>query len=143
MRSGSRALGRGRVGMTEAANGSVLVAHRSAPMRRILRLNLEAEQIDTVEAASAWECVQYLRARRPGAVVLDPDILHEQDDAAVIPGLLRDLGMPLLVLSAEPEHRRTAQLLGGAPFCNRPDDVERVTAAVRELLSGVGLPSLV
>ena len=121
----------------------VLIAHHAAPVRRILRLNCEAEQIGVSEAASVQECLDALRRGRIGAVVLHPQLLEGAAEGPALSALLRQIGVPVLVLSERPEHRRVAAALGGAPFCNRPDDPERVTAAVRGLLSGAGLPALV
>jgi hypothetical protein len=129
--------------MTDGAAVPVLVAHRAAPMRRILRLNLEAVSVPAVEAASAAECLDWLRRHQGAAVVLDPDIFADPADEAAVSALLPALGLPVLVLSAAPEHRRLARALGDAPFCNRPDDVERVTSAVCSLLSGDRIPTLV
>jgi DNA-binding NarL/FixJ family response regulator len=129
--------------MAKTASGPVLVAHHLERMGRIICLNLQAERIEAVAAANARESLDFIRARAPRAVVLDPEILVDYQDTAAVRGLIAHLAMPVLVLSDEPEHRRTAQLLGDAPFCNRPDDVDRVTAAVRRLLAGSGLPPLV
>ena len=129
--------------MSAASIQPVLIAHRAASVRRILRLNLEAEHLGVVEAASAQECLEALRRQRIGAVVLHPQVLDGSADEAALSTLLRDLRVPVLVLSERPEHRQLARALDGAPFCNRPDDPERVTAAVRGLLAGAGLPALV
>ena len=121
----------------------VLIAHRSEMMRRILRLNLESEGIATVQAATVRECVTWVRHHGVAAVVLDPQLLRNPRDEAAVCGVLQERRVPVLILSTEPDHRRIARALDGAPFCNRPDDVERVTAAVRALLAGAGLPTLV
>lgn len=129
--------------MAAAARGPILVAHRSASVRRILRINLQAEALTITEAATAHECATALRLHRPLAVVLDPLLLSEpvEDDELVC--LMKGTGTPVLVVSEQPDHRRTAQLLGDAPFCNRPDEIDRVTGAVRGLLAGARVPSLV
>lgn len=129
--------------MASTAHGPVLVAYHLPRLRRILCLNLRAECIDAAEAATARECLDFLASCRPRAVLLDPEILGDHQDPAIVRELLRQLTMPVLVLSHVPEHRHLARLLGDAPFCNRPDDVDRVTAAIRGMLAGVGLPSLV
>ena len=129
--------------MSTASAQTVMIAHHAAPMRRILRLNLEAEHIAVVEAASVEDCLHALRRHRIGAVVLHPQLLDGGMGEPALSALLRELHMPVLVLSERPEHRQVAGALGGAPFCNRPDDPERVTAAVCGLLAGAGLPALV
>jgi DNA-binding NtrC family response regulator len=129
--------------MTDVARKPVLLAHRMASVRRILRANLHLERIPTTEAADARECADAIRACRPSAVVLDPTLITEpcEDDALL--RLVRRSGAPVLVVSEDADHRRTARCLGDAPFCNRPDDVDRVTTAVLGMLAGTGLPSLV
>lgn len=129
--------------MSARRSDLVLVVHRLASMRRILRLNLESEGMTTVEAATAGECARLLGILRPAAVVLDPQVLHNQDDEGALCARLRELRAPILVVSDGPEYRQIARSLGDAPFCNRPDDVERITAAVRALLAGSPLPTIV
>lgn len=129
--------------MTDTSRGPVLLAHRIASVRRILRANLQLEHIPTTEAADARECADAIRAYRPGAVVLDPTLITEPCEQDALLRLVRRSGAPVLVVSEDAEHRRTAQCLGDAPFCNRPDEIDRVTMAVLGLLAGTGLPSLV
>lgn len=129
--------------MADATNGSVLVVHHAAPVRRILRLNLEAERMATTEAATTRECLNYLQQGRAGAVVLDPEIFRDPQEGLAVCALLRELRLPVLVISERPEHRQVARAIGGAPFCNRPDDPERVAATVRDLLIGARVPAVV
>ncbi len=129
--------------MLPHARGPVLIAYRSEMMRRILRLNLESEGFATVDAASAGECVARIRRGRIALVVLDPEIFADDAEEAAVCAALRGRGLPVLLVSAEPDSRRLSPPLGGAPFCNRPDDIDRVTEAVRTLIGGCGLPALV
>jgi hypothetical protein len=129
--------------MAAGGNGPVLVAHRLASVRRILRINLQAERITITEAGTARECADALRIHRPVAMVLDPSLITEPVEEDALLRLVKRSGTPVLVVSEEPDHRRTARLLGDAPFCNRPDEIDRVTGAVRGLLAGAGVPSLV
>jgi DNA-binding NtrC family response regulator len=128
--------------MAEHDGRMVLVVHRVASMRRIVRCNLEMERIPTREAASVAECLTVLRFEPPSALLLDPEVLVDHDEALALQQGLDDLHIPVLVLSSGREHRHVADAFGHAPFCNRPDDVERVTAAVR-VLAGARLPLLV
>jgi DNA-binding NtrC family response regulator len=121
----------------------VLIAHRMPAMRRLLRFNLQDEHVPTAEAGTARECLDWLTHRPAAAVVLDPEVLDDGPAGGALSDFLRQGKLPLLVLSAAPQHRAVARALGGAPFCNRPDDLDRVTGAVRALLQGVGLPALV
>jgi DNA-binding NtrC family response regulator len=112
-------------------------------MRRILRLNLEAEGLEATEVGTAHDCRRCVQDGRPAAVVLDPRITPSEAEADGLYMLLRESGLPVLVVSDRPEHRAISRALGGAPFCNRPDDVDRVTAAVHTLIAGARLPSVV
>src|SRR5438093_9636468 len=124
----------------EDMTGPVLVAYRAALMRRILCLNLDVENVRAVEADSAANCLRQLERHRFLALVLDPELLVDQTDEDRVCKRVQALRLPVLVVSDGREHRRLAQRLGGAPFCNRPDDLESLTAAVRGLLAGTPLP---
>ena len=129
--------------MAGRRSGPVLVAHHAAVMRRILRFNLAADGIDAVEVGSARACREWLQRCPVAVLLLDPDILTDRPTEVELCSTVREHHVPVLVLCSAPEHRRVARALGGAPFCNRPDEIERVSAAVRDLLAGSGLPALV
>ncbi|MBI2760492.1 MAG: hypothetical protein HYX51_03585 [Chloroflexi bacterium] len=129
--------------MGELSTEPVLVAHHAALMRRILRVNLEVEHITAVEAGTVAECLDWLRERRAGAVVLDAGMITNPHDEAAICAMLRSLGVPVLVIADGPERRGLARALGGAPYCHRPDRVDRITLAVRKLLAGAPVPAMV
>lgn len=129
--------------MNSSTTAPVLLVQQSRMLRRILRLNLEAEGIAVDEADSPAACRERMLRGRPAAVVLDPRMFHDPHEAAAVYALLRHSNAPLLVLSDAPELRSVTRSLGGAPFCNRPDDMDRVILAVRDLLNGAAVPALV
>ncbi len=121
----------------------VVIACAAPAMRRILAANLQAEALPTTEAATTSELLDLLAGARPAAVVLDPDLFRGRDDEICAGAALRMLALPVLVLSTEPGSRRFARDLGGAPFCRRPDEVERICTTVRGLVEGIPVPAYV
>jgi CheY-like chemotaxis protein len=121
-------------------NPSVLVVHRRAAMRRLLRLNLELEGVTVVEVATAPECFRQLRAQALAALVVDPEVFADPRHEAALGRAVRRLCLPTLVVADGPEHRRFALRLGDAPYTARPDALERLVAAVLALIAGGAVP---
>ena len=121
--------------MTSNLHEAVLVAHRRAPVLRLLRTNLEAEGISVLSAATPPATLATLLSGAVRALVIDAELLRESVPGG--PGLLsylRRAGLPLLLLSWYPADRLLARSLGDARFCSRADDVDQVIGLVRDLL---------
>jgi DNA-binding NtrC family response regulator len=129
--------------MSDAVACPVLVVHGTGPMRRILRLNLEMEQIPAVALTSLQECLDWLRDRPAAALVLDPCLLTSPGDQAAVLMAVRGQRIPVIVVGDGPEHRARARALDDAPYCSRPDRIEMIIAAVRRLISGEFVPAVV
>lgn len=114
----------------------VLVAHRRAPVQRVLRTNLEAEPLFVTTVATATDCLAALRVSQVSALVVDVDLLRETvPDGLLLRSYLVDTGLPSLLLSWNPCDRELARQLGGLSFTTRLDDIERLTDMVRALLT--------
>jgi len=118
----------------------VLIAYRDAPMRRIIGLNLEWEDLPAVEIESTGACRAWLSRRDAAAVLLDARLLDPLDEVVRVRAALRQAGVPVLVVADGPEYRPLARLLDDAPFWCRPDDVDGLIRALRPLLTGIPVP---
>lgn len=122
--------------MISGSRRRVLVAHRRAPVERMIRTNLEAEGIGVLNAPSPAACLSTLRGRDVDALVLDADLVR--GDAPESAELLRYLlgrTVPTLLVSWEPSDWLLARSLHDAPFVSRPDDIEQVIGHVQVLLA--------
>ena len=122
--------------MLPATPRHVLVAHRRAPVLRMIRTNLEADGLDVHTASSPPTCLETLRTRVVDALVLDADLVR--GDSLESARLLRYLlatSVPTLVVSWDPADRLLARTLHDAPFINRPDDIDQVLGQVHDLLA--------
>ena len=115
--------------------GRVVIAHRRAPVLRMIRANLEAEGIAVDAVMTATACTAALAAHETRALVLDADLVRD-----TVPGgeallaHLRRVAPPVLLLSWDPADRSIARQLGDAPFLSRPDDIDRVVDMIHGLL---------
>ena len=116
----------------------VVVAHRRAPVQRVLRTNLEAEPLFVITVATATDCLTALHVSQVSALVVDVDLLRETvPDGLLLRSHVVATGLPSLLLSWNPCDRELARQLGGLAFTTRLDDIERLTDMVRGLLTPV------
>lgn len=115
----------------------ILIVDDEPHVRKFLRLSLQAEGFNVLEAASAEEAITLVHGARPDLMVLDlglPDI----DGRQVIRDVRLKSDMPILVLSGRTEDsEKIAALEQGAddymtkPFATR-DLIARVRAALQQ-----------
>ena len=92
----------------------VLVVEDDAPLRRAIRMNLVARQVDVVEASSGEEAVLAAADRRPDAVILDLT-LPGIDGLAVLERLRTFTDVPVIVVTGRDDvDDKLAALEGGA-----------------------------
>ena len=114
----------------------VIVAHRRAPIVRMLRANLEAEGIRVETTATATGCLTALRAHRRAALVLDADLVRETTPGGeTLFAYLGRAAVPVLLVSHDPADRLMARSLVQAAFLSRADDIDQVMDAVCALLA--------
>ena len=120
----------------------VLIAEDDAPIRRFLRMVLEAEGIAVIDTTSGAECLSETRRQRPDLIILDLG-LPDMDGVKVISELRTWTSIPIVVLSARSaEAEKVAALDSGAddyltkPFGNL-ELMARLRAHLRKRWSGV------
>ena len=121
--------------MSHRHHARVLVAHRRAPVLRMIRTNLEAERIRAVPSSSPSACLAALLSHDVDALVLDADLIRgDAPESAELLRYLLTAAVPTLLLSWDAGDRLLARSLHDAPFISRPDDIEQVLEQVQHLL---------
>ena len=119
----------------------VLVIDDEAPIRLLCRVNLEAEQMDVLEAADGPSGLEMARAEIPDVILLDV-MMPGLDGWRVAEELLDDdrtAGIPIVFLTARAELRDRARGidLGGVGYVTKPFNPVELAPLVRDLLSRV------
>jgi DNA-binding response OmpR family regulator len=117
---------------------TVLVIDDEAPIRLLCRVNLEAEGMTVLEAASGPDGFEQARAERPDVILLDV-MMPGLDGWQVAERLLEDdttAWIPIVFLTARAEFRDRARGLdlGGIDYVTKPFNPLELAALVRGLL---------
>jgi len=120
----------------------VLVIDDEAPIRLLCRVNLEAEQMEVLEAADGPSGLEKARAETPDVVLLDV-MMPGLDGWRVAEELLDDertRSIPIVFLTARAELRDRARGidLGGVDYVTKPFNPVELAPLVRDLLARVG-----
>ncbi len=119
-----------------SGNLKVLVAEEDPRFRRIVRLNLEREGLQAVEAASVAECQIRLREGGVGVVIISSKL--PGFDAQQFSRWLRfefpHKAVPVVILSFEPEDRLLTRPLRLADFRRKPFDPGELVSQVANLM---------
>ncbi|EEW23737.1 response regulator [Rhodobacter ferrooxidans] len=121
--------------MTEPAR--ILVIDDEAPIRRFLRVPLEAEGHSVIEAANAREGILAVAREAPGLVILDLG-LPDADGLSVLREIRGWSQVPVLVLSVRTDEAgKVAALDAGAQdYVVKPFGMKELLARIRSLLRG-------
>jgi two-component system KDP operon response regulator KdpE len=113
----------------------VLVIDDEAPIRRFLRVALEAEGLGVIEAATAREGIAATARETPALVVLDLG-LPDADGLSVLQDIRGWSQVPVLILSVRADEAgKVAALDAGAQdYVVKPFGVKEFLARVRSLL---------
>jgi DNA-binding response OmpR family regulator len=127
--------------MDGAARTRVLVVDDEAPIRLLCRVNLEAENIEVLEAADGVSGVETARAERPAVILLDV-MMPGMDGWQVAENLMEDEStsqIPLIFLTARAELRDRAKglELGGIDYITKPFNPVELASGVERLLDRV------
>jgi DNA-binding response OmpR family regulator len=119
----------------------VLVIDDEAPIRLLCRVNLEAEQMDVLEAADGPSGLDQAREHTPDVILLDV-MMPGLDGWRVAEALLEDdrtSGIPIIFLTARAEFRDRARGLdiGGVDYVTKPFNPLELAPLVRELLARI------
>jgi DNA-binding response OmpR family regulator len=120
----------------------VLVIDDEAPIRLLCRVNLEAEDMEVLEAADGPSGLEKARAEIPDVILLDV-MMPGLDGWRVAEELLDDErteGIPIVFLTARAELRDRARGidLGGVDYVTKPFNPVELAPLVRDLLDRVG-----
>ena len=119
----------------------VLVIDDEAPIRLLCRVNLEAEDIEVLEAGDGPAGIEAAKAERPDAILLDV-MMPGLDGWQVAERLLEDPDtgqIPIVFLTARAELRDRARGLdlGGVEYVTKPFNPVELAPIVRGLLDRV------
>jgi DNA-binding response OmpR family regulator len=119
----------------------VLVIDDEAPIRLLCRVNLEAEDMEVIEAADGEAGFALARAEQPDIILLDV-MLPALDGWQVAERLFDDQAtseIPLVFLTARAELRDRARglELGGVDYITKPFNPTELASVVRRLLERV------
>jgi DNA-binding response OmpR family regulator len=119
----------------------VLVIDDEAPIRLLCRVNLEAEQMDVLEASDGPSGLEQAREHRPDVILLDV-MMPGLDGWRVAEHLLEDERtneIPIIFLTARAEFRDRARGLdiGGIDYVTKPFNPLELAPLVRELLARI------
>ena len=119
--------------MERRLNRRVLVIEDDNDIRRLITEALTNAGLDVVPAIDAGQALRTALARKPAAVVLDiglPDYDGTQFVARWRERRPDANEVPILVVSARPDRREIASLLGAACVCGKPFEVEELVGQV-------------
>lgn len=125
----------------------ILIVDDETPIRRFLRVALEAEGYGVIEAATAREGIDKTALENPAVVILDLG-LPDADGITVLKGIREWSQVPVLVLSVRADEAgKVAALDAGAQdYVVKPFGVQELLARLRGLLrdhAGEGLQTSV
>lgn len=121
------------------APARILIVDDEAPIRRFLRVGLEAEGHGVLEAATAREALAMAAREAPALVVLDLG-LPDADGLTVLRDLRGWSQVPVLILSVRADEAGKVEALdaGAQDYVVKPFGVKEFLARVRSLLRDRG-----
>jgi DNA-binding response OmpR family regulator len=127
--------------MDQLSKTRVLVIDDEAPIRLLCRVNLEAENMEVLEAADGVAGFEIARSERPDVVLLDV-MMPGLDGWQVAERLIEDPEtnqIPLIFLTARAELRDRARglELGGVDYITKPFNPVELASVVEAMLERV------
>jgi CheY-like chemotaxis protein len=117
----------------------VLVVDDQWAMRLLVRVNLQSELVNVLEAENGHEAIEIAQRERPDVILLDVmmpgiDGFETAEILAVDP---RTRDVPIVFLSARAEHASQARglAMGAADYITKPFNPARLLEAIERLLA--------
>lgn len=122
----------------DAMSQMILVVDDDRELRLLYRMVLEREGYTIAEAANGAEALKFLMSQTPDVIIMDM-LMPMLGGEAVMKRIqqmpaLQDVR--IIVLTAYPRFRDTAEYLNADLFMVKPAKPQELVAAVRDLLSG-------
>ena len=113
----------------------ILVIDDEAPIRRFLKISIEAEGYAYLEAANGQEGLAMAASHRPDLIVLDLG-LPDLDGLAILKRIREWSGMPVIILTVKDAERDKVILLdsGADDYLTKPFSVPELIARIRVAL---------
>src|SRR5262249_32159514 len=129
------------IGGRRKVSARVLIVDDEAPIRRLCRGNVEAEQMEGLEAGDGPSGLEAARKERPDVILLDV-MMPGLDGWRVAEELLEDPAtnsIPIVFLTARAELRDRARGLdlGGLDYVTKPFNPVELAPLVRKLLTRI------
>ncbi|MDA8188805.1 MAG: response regulator [Dehalococcoidales bacterium] len=114
----------------------VLAVDDDERMRRLLRVNLETEDIEVKEAGTGEECLRLVRDESADLILLDLNLPDGSgwDVLATIRSASESRDIPVIVLSVAPPDASILRRLEPDDFLLKPFDARELTSRVRKVL---------
>jgi DNA-binding response OmpR family regulator len=118
----------------------VLVIDDEAPLRMLLRDDLEAEGFPVVTAANGPEALDLIGPLAPALIILDLNLgMHRGEAVASVLQERHGGAIPIVVISIDPRIRERIRDLPGVVAClKKPFDLADLRAIVRALVRREG-----
>ena len=116
-----------------------MVVDDTDSIRRLIRLNLEMEGYEVVEAVDGQDCLDRVRQVAPDLVTLDV-VMPRLDGFAAAATLRSDprtaaLPIVMVTTAAQPADHRRAEEIGVDAYVTKPFEPADLIATIREVLS--------
>ncbi len=114
----------------------VLAVDDDDRMRRLLKVNLETEDIEVHEVCSGEECLRLVQEEAADLVLLDVN-LPDGNGWEVLASIRSLVGMhnfPVIMLSAAPPDRNLLRQFKPTDYWQKPFDARYLTGRVRRIL---------
>jgi len=116
-----------------------MIVDDTESIRRLIRLNLEIEGYEVVEAVDGQDCLDRVHEVAPDLVTLDV-VMPRLDGFAAATALRADLrtcelAIVMVTTQAQPSDHRRAEEIGVDAYVTKPFDPDDLVATIREVLS--------
>lgn len=117
---------------------NILIVDDDQGLRELIRINLEHEGYNVLQAANGVQCVATVREKRPDLVILDL-MMPEMDGLEACKHIREFSQVPVLMLTAKVQHEDMVTGLdsGADDYLPKPFNMDVLSARIRALLRRV------